>query len=39
MDFVIIAPQNNDTDSQTLVTLYNFANETITKVKEDFVKL
>lgn len=39
MNFVVITPQSNDTDSQTLVTLYNFANEMGTEMAKDSLRL
>lgn len=38
MNFVVITPQNDDVSSQTLVTLYNFENETVTKMAEDSLR-
>ena len=37
-NFVVITPQNADASSQTLVKLYNFENETITKMAEDSLR-
>ncbi|NCC99776.1 MAG: metallophosphoesterase [Bacteroidia bacterium] len=39
MDFILVSPQSDNTDSQTLVTLYNFANELITEISKDSLKL
>ena len=39
MNFVVITPQSNDTDSQTLVTLYNFQNELATEMAKDSLRL
>jgi UDP-2,3-diacylglucosamine pyrophosphatase LpxH len=39
MDFIVITPQGDDTDSQTFVTLYNFANELITEIAKDSLQL
>jgi UDP-2,3-diacylglucosamine pyrophosphatase LpxH len=35
MNFVVITPQKIDASSQTLVKLYNFENEVVTKMAED----
>lgn len=39
MDFIVINPQSDDTDSQTFVTLYNFANEVVTEMAKDSLQL
>jgi len=39
MDFVVITPQNNKTDSQTFVTLYNFADEVEMVMAKDSLQL
>jgi UDP-2,3-diacylglucosamine pyrophosphatase LpxH len=38
MHFVVITPQNTDTSSQTLVKLYNYENEVVTKMAEDSLR-
>jgi len=38
MNFVVITPQNTDLSSQTLVKLYNFENEVVTKMAEDSLR-
>ena len=38
MDFVVITPQDAATTSQTYVRLYNFENNVITKMSEDFLR-
>jgi len=38
MNFVVITPQNADVSSQTLVKLYNFENEVVTKMAEDSMR-
>ena len=35
MNFVVITPQSSDVSSQTLVKLYNFEGEVVTKMSED----
>jgi len=37
MNFVVITPQKIDASSQTLVKLYNFENEVVTKMAEDSI--
>src|SRR5574344_1507841 len=39
MNFVVITPQSNNVDSQTLVTLYNFENELATEMAKDSLRL
>ncbi len=39
MNFVVITPQSDNTDSQTLVTLYYFTNELITEIAKDSLQL
>ncbi len=38
MNFVVITPQGVDASSQTLVKLYNFENEVVTKMKENSLR-
>ncbi len=38
MNFVVITPQNNDASSQTLVKLYNYEGEVVTKMAEDSLR-
>lgn len=38
MNFVVITPQSSDVSSQTLVKLYNFENEVVTKMAEDSIR-
>ena len=38
MNFVVITPQKIDASSQTLVKLYNFENEVVTKMAEDSIR-
>jgi UDP-2,3-diacylglucosamine pyrophosphatase LpxH len=38
MNFIIITPQGVDATSQTMVTLYNFENEVITKMSEESLR-
>ena len=38
MNFVVITPQSVDVSSQTLVKLYNFENEVVTKMAEDSLR-
>jgi UDP-2,3-diacylglucosamine pyrophosphatase LpxH len=38
MNFVVITPQRVDVSSQTLVKLYNFENEVVTKMAEDSLR-
>ena len=38
MNFVVITPQSADASSQTLVKLYNFENEVVTKMAEDSLR-
>ena len=38
MNFVVITPQKVDASSQTIVKLYNFENEVVTKMAEDSVR-
>jgi len=38
MNFVVITPQSVDASSQTLVKLYNFQNEVVTKMAEDSMR-
>ncbi len=38
MNFVVITPQDAATTSQTYVRLYNFENDIITKMSEDFLR-
>jgi UDP-2,3-diacylglucosamine pyrophosphatase LpxH len=38
MNFVVITPQSTDVTSQTLVKLYNFKNEVVTKMDEDALR-
>ncbi|MDP2724217.1 MAG: metallophosphoesterase [Bacteroidales bacterium] len=38
MNFVVITPQSVDISSQTLVTLYNFENEVVTKMAESSLR-
>lgn len=38
MHFVVITPQNSDASSQTYVRLYNYENEVVTKMREDFLR-
>jgi len=38
MTFVVVTPQNSDASSQTFVKLYNFENETVTKMAEDSLR-
>lgn len=37
-NFVVITPQSTEASSQTLVKLYNFENETVTKMAEDSLR-
>jgi hypothetical protein len=37
-NFVVITPQRADGSSQTLVKLYNFENEVVTKMAEDALR-
>lgn len=39
MDFIIITPQSDNTNSQTFVTLYNFSNELVTEIAKDLLLL
>ena len=38
MNFIVITPQSVDVSSQTLVKLYNFENEVVTKMAEDSLR-
>ena len=38
MNFVVITPQSVDVSSQTLVKLYNFEKEVVTKMAEDSLR-
>ncbi|NTW26321.1 MAG: metallophosphoesterase [Lentimicrobium sp.] len=38
MQFIVITPQNADASSQTLVKLYNFENEVVTKMTENSLR-
>lgn len=38
MNFVVITPQSADVSSQTLVKLYNYENEVVTKMAEDSLR-
>jgi len=38
MNFVVITPQSSDAASQTLVKLYNYQNEVVTKMAEDALR-
>jgi len=38
MNFIVITPQNGNPSSQTLVKLYNFEKEVVTKMEEDSVR-
>ena len=38
-DFIVIAPQSSNAQSQTYIRLYKFTNESVTKVSEDFIRL
>jgi len=38
MNFVVITPQSADVSSQTLVKLYNFENEIVTKMSENSLR-
>ena len=38
MNFVVITPQSSDVSSQTLVKLYNFENEVVTKMAENSLR-
>ena len=38
MNFVVITPQSFDVSSQTLVKLYNFENEVVTKMAESSLR-
>jgi len=39
MNFVIVTPQTDDSDSQTNVAVYNFENETVTEMAQDSLRL
>ncbi len=38
MNFVVITPQTNDVSTQTLVKLYNFEKDIVTKMAEDSLR-
>ena len=38
MNFVVVTLQNADASSQTVVKLYNFENEVVTKMAEDSLR-
>ncbi len=38
MNFVVITPQNTDDSSQTMVKLYNYEGEVVTKMAEDSLR-
>ena len=38
MNFVVITPQNSNASSQTIIKLYNYKNEVMTKMAEDSLR-